>query len=314
MLSRVANSIYWTSRYIERAENVARFINANLQMGLDLPEGLYEQWQPLIDVTGDNDNFSQRYDLANQTNVIEFLTFDRDNPNSILSCLQTARENARSMRELITKEMWEHLNEFYLLLKSKSARELVEDNPYELFSQVISGSHLFHGITSSTLSYGESWNFYVLGRMLERADKTSRILDVKYFILLPSVSYVGTTLDVIQWSSLLMSTSAFEMYLKRHGRLTSKNVIHFLLLDEKFPRAVRFCVVRAEQALLTISGTRRGTYTNLAEQRLGLLCAELDYTNVDRIIHSGLHEYINELQVKLNNIDDGIFEAFFALK
>jgi uncharacterized alpha-E superfamily protein len=314
MLSRVANSIYWTSRYIERAENIARFINANLQMSLDLPEGLYEQWQPLIDVTGDNDNFSQRYEVANQSNVIEFLTFDRNNPNSILSCLQIARENARSMRELITKEMWEHLNEFYLQLKSKSARELVEDNPYELFSQVINGSHLFHGITSSTLSYGDSWNFYVLGRMLERADKTSRILDVKYFILLPSVSYVGTTLDVIQWSSLLMSTSAFEMYLKRHGRLTSKNVIHFLLLDSKFPRALRFCAVRAEQALLNISGSPKGTYTNLAEQRLGLLCAELDYTNVDTIIRSGLHEYINELQIKLNNIDNGIFEAFFALK
>jgi uncharacterized alpha-E superfamily protein len=314
MLSRVANSIYWMSRYIERAENVARFMDANLQMSFDLPDGLYEQWQPLIDVTGDNYLFKQHYDEANQANVTQFLTFDKQNPNSILSCLRIGRENARSVRELITKEMWEQLNEFYLLLNSKAARHLAEDEPHELFTRIIENSHLFHGITSSTLSYGEGWHFYMLGRMLERADKTSRILDVKYFILLPSLSYVGTTLDIIQWSSLLISTSAFEMYLKRHGKITSNNVIHFLLLDHKFPRAVRFCVIEAENALLKISGTPRGTYTNLAEQRLGLLSSELDYTSVDSIISSGLHEYINELQIKLNNIDNGIYDAFFDLK
>jgi uncharacterized alpha-E superfamily protein len=153
-----------------------------------------------------------------------------------------------------------------------------------------------------------------MGRFLERADKTSRILDVKYFVLLPDVSYVGTPLDYIQWNALLRSASAFEMYRKRYGRIDPSRVVEFLLLDGEFPRAVRFCVARAEESLRAITGSPMGSYGDIAEQELGRLRAELDFADVDSITESGVHEFLDALQASLNNVGDGIFETFFALR
>src|ERR1051326_8628198 len=147
MLSRVADSIYWMSRYIERAENVARFIDVNLHLMLDLPVGSAQQWRPLVDTTGDDEEFTRRYGAGTQQNVMQFLTFDADNPNSILSCLRGARENARSVREIISSEMWEQLNKFYLMVTSPGAREQVLADPHEFFAAVRMSSHLFAGVT-----------------------------------------------------------------------------------------------------------------------------------------------------------------------
>ncbi len=216
MLSRVADSIYWMSRYIERAENVARFIDVNLHLMLDLPLGSAQQWQPLVDTTGDHEDFAKRYGTATQQNVIQFLTFDAENPNSILSCLRAARENARSVREIISSEMWEQLNEFYLMVNNAADNANGLTDPQELFASVKMSSHLFQGVTDATMTHGEGWHFARLGRVLERADKTSRILDVKYFILLPTLADVGTAFDDIQWAAVLRSASAFEMYRKRY--------------------------------------------------------------------------------------------------
>ena len=211
MLSRVADSIYWMSRYIERAENVARFIDVNLNLMLDLPVGSAQQWQPLVDITGDTDEFAKRYGSATQQNVIQFLTFDQENVNSIRSCLRAARENARSVREIISSEMWEQLNQFYLVVNSAASKTGRMTDPQELFASVKMSSHLFTGVTDATMTHGEGWHFCRLGRKLERADKTSRILDVKYFLLLPTIADVGTTFDDIQWAAVLRSASAFEM-------------------------------------------------------------------------------------------------------
>lgn len=314
MLSRVANSIYWMSRHIERAENVARFVDTNLQMILDLPEGTLQQWQPLVNVTGDSQYFNERYGQADERNVIQFLTFDKHYTNSILSCLCYARDNARTVREYITLEMWEQINKFYLMVNSDEALAMAHDSSHEFFSKVMMASHLFEGITNATMSHNEGWHFSQLGRMIERADKTSRILDVKYFILLPAMHYVGMTFDYIQWSALLRSTSGFEMYRKRHGKLIQEKIVEFLLLDQEFPRSVHFCVREAERSLLSITNTPPGTYTNQAERRMGLLRSEFDYANAGDIIESGLHEFIDNFQVKLNGIDDAVFDTFFALR
>jgi uncharacterized alpha-E superfamily protein len=314
MLSRVADSIYWMSRYIERAENVARFISVNLNLSLDMPGETGEQWRPLVVTTGDEGSFQDRYGMATKENVIQFLTFDESNPNSILSCLRMARENARSVREIISAEMWAHLNKFYLLIRDCGSLSDVLENPYEYYDQVNLAGQQFIGVTDSTMTHGEAWHFCRLARMIERADKTSRILDVKYFILLPKPADVGTPYDDIQWAALLRSASALEMYRQRHGRITPANVVDFLVLDQEFPRAVLYCLTKANASLHAISGTLTGGFCNLPEQRLGQLRAELAYTLAADVIANGLHEFVDDLQSRLNQIGEAIHDAFFDLR
>jgi uncharacterized alpha-E superfamily protein len=247
--------------------------------------------------------------------VIQFLTFDASYPNSILSCLKAARENARSIREIISSEMWEQVNEFYMMVRDAANGK----NPYDLtefFYKVKLNGHLFAGIMDATMSHNECWHFGNIGRLLERADKTSRILDVKYYILLPSVQDVGTTLDEIQWIALLKSTSAYEMYRKRQKRhqITPYGVVEFLILDREFPRSIQYCFLHAEQSLHQITGTHSGTWHNPAERELGRLRSELDYLSIDEITEIGLHEFLDNLQRRINLIGEKMFETFFALE
>jgi len=305
MLSRVAEAIYWMSRYIERAENVARFIDVNLNLMLDAPDGAGRQWQPLVNTPGADSE-------ATQQNVIQFLTFDRDNPNSIISCVRAARENARSAREIISSEMWLQLNKFYLMVNNAACGHNGIETTAGFFTEIRLSSHLFTGVTDATMTHGEPWHFCRLGRKLERADKTSRILDVKYFILLRSVADVGTPFDDIQWAAVLRSTSAFEMYRKRQGQVSPKGIVQFLLLDTEFPRAIRFCLNAARDSLHALSGTPLGTFRNAAEKLLGQLCSELAYAHVDDIVNNGLHEYLDGLQTRINRVGGGIYETFLA--
>lgn len=314
MLSRVADSIYWMNRYIERAENVARFVDVNLHLTLDLPAGTSEQWAPLVDTTGDRALFQERYGAATRENVVAFLTGDTHNPNSIYACLRVARDNARSVREVISSEMWEQVNTFYLMVRDALAQGRVMAEPHAFFTEVKMASHLFVGITDATMSHNEGWHFGRLGRLLERADKTSRILDVKYFLLLPDVHAVGTPVDDLQWSAVLKSASAFEMYRKRFGLIRPDRVADFLMLDREFPRAMHYCLANAEDSLHAITGSPRGTFQNAAEQRLGRLRSELDYAQADEILASGLHEFLDTFQAKLNDVGTAIYETFVALR
>ena len=314
MLSRVADSIYWMNRYIERAENVARVTDVNLQLMLDLPVGTPEQWEPLVHSTGDYSIFKERYGEGTKENVVAFLTFDASNPNSIFSCLRAARENARSVRENITSEMWEQVNKFYLMVRSAASDESAMGSPHDFFSEIKMACHLYAGITDATMSHGEGWHFGHLGLLIERADKTSRILDAMYFILLPTMANDGVPIDEVQWSALLNSASAFGMYRKRHGRITPHDVAEFLMLDREFPRSMRSCVVRAEESLHSISGSPIGTFENAAEQRLGGLRSDLDYAQIQEILTSGLHEYLATFQARLNHVGEAIFDTFFTLQ
>jgi len=300
------------SRYVERAENVARFVDVNHHLLLDLPSVGGEQWQPLVLTTGDRALFMERYGGFTRDNVIRFLAFDAGNPNSILSCLYAARENARSIRETISSEMWEQVNQFYFSVNTMAAQAGSMEAPYQFFSEVKRASHLFDGIAMTTLSHGEAWYFYLLGRLLERADKTSRILDVKYFLLLPSAADVGSSFDDIQWAAVLRSTSGFEMYRKRHAELSPDRIVDFLLLERQFPRSVQYCVVNADESLHAITGTPLGAFQNPAERKLGQVRAELGYAQIGEIIANGLHEFLDRLQRDLNLAGDSIALTFFA--
>jgi uncharacterized alpha-E superfamily protein len=311
LLSRVADSVYWMARYMERAENVARFIGVNLNLQLDVVADPAQQWQPLVDTSGDTKLFAERYGDANQHRVVKFLTYDDDNPNSIFSCLRAARENARSVRDTISSEMWAQINSLYLTIQSQRNMPQAESLA-EVYRSIRLACHTFQGLSDATMTHNEAWHFLRLGRKLERADKTSRILDVKYFMLLPSARDVGTPYDDIHWSAVLKSVSGFEMYRKRFGRLQPRDVVRFLVMDPEFPRSVHYCIRIADESLHSITGTPPGAFMWPSERLTGLLRAELDFTSVDQIIHDGLHCYLDTLQAKLNAIDGGLSEDFFT--
>ncbi|MEO0378384.1 MAG: alpha-E domain-containing protein [Cyanobacteria bacterium P01_A01_bin.17] len=314
MLSRVANSIYWLNRYIERAENVARFLEVNINLMLDIPTGIEQQWQPLVTTTGDRAFFEQHYGDATAENVIQFLTFDQQYPNSIFSCWQMARENARSVREIISSEMWSEVNAAHQMV-SEASKDLSISDLSDFLEQVKQASHSFVGTTDATLSRNEAWHFGRMGRFLERADKTSRILDVKYYVLLPSATDVGTLLDELGWMALLKSASAYEMYRQssQQHRITPAGVSGFLILDPEFPRSVQFCLWQAEQSLHRITGTPLGSWHIPIERSLGRLRSEMEYLMIDEIIDRGIHEFLDQLQQSMNEVNNGIYETFFAL-
>ncbi|MCB0552954.1 MAG: alpha-E domain-containing protein [Phaeodactylibacter sp.] len=313
MLSRVANSIYWMNRYIERAENYARFMAVNFNLILDMPPSEKEQWEPLLIANADHHLFQEYFDAPTRDAVLQFMSFDQRNPNSILQCFKQARENARSVREIITKEMWEHLNEFYLHIKElPNSRAWKMGEWQDFFNEVKMASQLFYGIIDSTLTRNESWHFSRLGRFIERADKTSRFVDIKYFILLPNVDAIGTNLDLLQWSAVLKSVSAYNMYRQAFRVLKPEDIVDFLVLDRYFPRSIYYCLSQAEQSLLSISG--KEAPLNKALKVVGKLRSELEYTEPSEIIEAGLHEYMDKFQQRNNEVGAAIFEAYFALK
>lgn len=314
MLSRVDDSIYWMNRYIDRAENTARFADVNLHLLLDLPETFEGQWDALVHITGDHEDFAARYGSADDEAVISFLTFDPVNPNSIISCVSAARENARSVREILSSETWEALNELYLSLHAAGAQQKARESPHEFFRNVRKSSHLVEGVMAETMSRGEAWHFSRMGRSLERADKTTRILDSKHFLLLPEAAHVGMPIDDLHWSAVLRSASAFEMYRKVYGRVVPDRIVRFLILDEEFPRSVRFCLYDAERAVHAVTGTPQRSFHNPAEHRLGQLVADLNYTDEQEIIQGGLYERLDDPQQEIADVGDALFETFFALK
>lgn len=315
MLSRVANSIYWINRYIERAENYARFIDVNFHLMFDLPPEISEQWAPLVITMADDKLFKEYFDVPSRDNVLRFMTFDMRNPNSIISNLYNARENARTIRETLSKEMWEHINKSYLRVKEAAHHQMDLLALQEFYKEIKMGSQLFFGIVDSTVTRGEGWHFGRAGRFLERADKISRFVDVKYFILLPDTNLVGSPLDILQWSSVLKSASAYNMFRQQYKEITPANIVEFLVLDKLFPRSVLHSLLYAESSLREISGTPSSMrYSNEAEKKLSRLRSEIEFTSVNEVFDKGLHEFIDTFQTKNNEVGEEIFNTFFAIK
>ncbi len=312
MLSRVANSLYWMSRYIERAENIARIVDVNLQLLLDFrnldEERLAQHWLPIVQATGDDQQFFALHQRATGHQVTEFLVFQIENPNSIVSSICAARENARMVRDQITIEFWEELNRLFWLVKTPQAREVWNESPSDFFQQIKNSSLHLIGMTEATLLHNEGWWFMRAGRFLERADKTSRILDVQKLAPAKETDAVSQSLD---WSPVLRSCSGWDAYKSLHGAgAPPREVAEFLLLNEDFPRSVRFCVDQLNLALRSISGVSDGRFCNKAEKLAGRLVAELQFSTVEEIFEIGLHGYLDQLQTKLNDIGTALFEAY----
>jgi len=315
MLSRVADALYWMSRYIERAENNARILDVNLQLMLDFEnqneETVRQHWEPIINSLEEHDLFYSLHSEANAETVVDFVSFEKKNPHSIHSSITRARENARTVREHASSEMWEQINRVYLFLGSERSRSLFAGSAYEFFKSIVEASHLFQGITDSTMTHGEGWEFIQVGKYIERADRTSRILDVKYHLLLPTGEKVGGNVDVVQWLAVLKSCSALEAYRKLYvGEVAPWSVAEFLITHDSFPRSIRFCVNRLDLALHRISGSAKTHYACEAERLSGRLSSDLDYSTIGDIFSFGLHQYLDRIQSRLVVVSDAMHETY----
>jgi len=317
MLSRVAASLYWMGRYLERAENLARLLDVNIQLLIDFgsidDQGVREHWIPVLRAVGDEELFFQHYDKADSASVTEFMTFHRGNPNSVFSCVGAARENARQVRDQISLEMWEVLNEVYLFLQSADAQQVWRDGPGAFYDQVKRFSHLFQGLTDATFSRTEGWEFLQFGKYLERADKTTRILDVKYHILLPRATDVGGAIDTAQWQAVLRSTSALEAYRRFYvTEILPRKVAEFLVLSDSFPRSLRYCLEALEHSLERIGGGRLepAPEPSEAEGDFAFLRGELGRLSIDDVIERGLHEFLEDAQAVIARLAAHVYDTF----
>ena len=314
MLSRVANCLYWMNRYLERADNTARLVDVNLQLdhrGLD-ERALAGHWIPIVQSAGDEKLFASLHARASGDTVTEFLVFQAENTNSILGAVSQARENARMVRDQITGEVWEELNRLYLFLRTPQARSLVRFSPVEFFQEIKASSLHVQGLTNATVLHNEGWLFQQAGKYLERADKTSRILDVRHasFPVRGAPEPVSQA-GALEWAAVLRSCSAWDAYKSIHGaEVQPALVADFLLLSPDFPRSARYCVQQLNVALRRISGVAEGCFSNDAEKLAGRLLAELQFSTAAEIFDIGLHTYIDNLQSKLNDIGAALFQAY----
>jgi uncharacterized alpha-E superfamily protein len=302
------------SRYIERAEDMTRILAVNFHALLDTPpEATREGWEAIIEITGDSAYFTEAFgEEFNPRTVAEFMLWHPENPDAVLACITQARENARGVREQISVEMWEHINRLYYFVKDVN-RPAVLRSPNEFFRQLRDGSQSFQGITDATLSHGEPYEFMQIGKFLERADKTVRIVEVQYGDLyqLPE----GTPASNLQLIAMLKSCSAFEPFRKTYAsQMQSWRVAEFLLLNRLFPRAVFFCVERCLQGLSAIAGSEQArpmTGVDKAQRTLGRLSSDLDYLDIREVLADRMDPYLNQLLARLNSVDEDITRTYF---
>ena len=316
MLSRVANCLYWMSRYIERAENTARIVDTNLQLLLDFRNlddaTIADHWMPIVQSTGDEEAFLEKYPKATGLAVTEFLVFDESNPNSIATAISQARENARMVRDQITVELWEELNRLYLWARSQEARYLWTNSPTEYFGLIKNSTLLLLGLIYATFVHNEGWQFMQAGKFLERADKITRILDVRHQTFPEKGPPTEITQhDVLEWSSVLRSCSAWDAYHATYGaEVRPEWAVELLVFSADFPRSIHFCMEQFDEALRRISGVPSHRFSNQAEKLSGRLLAELEYGSLDEVLAAGLHSYLDTMQLKFNDVGNALFNEY----
>ena len=309
MLSRVADRIYWMSRQMERAENMARILGVTSTMVLFGTKETREQnlLAPLT-ITDSGERYFSQKKPATLQGLVDFLALDPANPSSIYSCLRQARENAHAVRWQVTSEMWETLNATWLEMKRVRRADLAGAGATRFFDWVKERSHLFRGVTYGTIMRGEAFNFSRLGTFLERADNTARILDVKYHVRLPSVEDVGGALDHYQWTALLRSVSSFETYLALYrDQIFPIKVAQLLILERRMPRSLAACFDQLTQAMERIEGHDRA-----ARRLAGEIHARLINAEIEEIFHDGLHEYLTQCIADMHELGSRIQRAYLG--
>ena len=311
MLSRLAESLYWIGRYVERAENTARMLNVNYYATLEAGGRVSEEWKPLLDISGTKHGFAEHRGRAEAHSVAAWLAFDRRNASSIASSLSRARENARGLRDRLPSEMWEHLNSAYLDLCFQSEEVLERDGLYEYCSAARDASQMFFGIAFATLPRDEGWSFMRAGQTLERGDNLLRLLQVRYGKS-GAISPVQAAVDNHRWMAVLKTVSAYEAYRKcEHGGLNPRTIARFLILDASFPRSVRYSGENLHDALFQIERIHPQAHPELLREARWLL-ARLEHASVDDIL-DGQGPDLDTLLSDFNAVGSAIYAAYFTV-
>jgi len=299
MLGKTAGGLFWMQRYLERSENIARLIDAGFRIALTRSEAAEDEWASVISTAGVRDAFLERYDTIEGSNVINFLLRDRSNSSSVMSVIEAARNNARMVRTALTREVWEATNECWMTLKNALKSPIADTDLPDVLALIRQQSALVRGAQSGTMMRNDIYFFAQLGTFIERADSTARILDVKYYVLLPSLSYVGSSLDNVQWETILRSVSAYRAFRWLNpGDTNPRNIAEFLILDRVMPRSLAFCAARMASALSAIAREydERCDSTTMAET----LRADLGGCNIDMVLDNGLHQFIQDFIARNN--------------
>lgn len=309
MLSRVACNIYWMSRYLERAEDTARLVSVHDNLLLDLPRRTATSgWGSLLAITGSEQSFAEHYCSTSETNVVRFLIADGDNPASIISSLRLARENLRTTRDIIPREAWEELNDLYLTIAEHNGEALSRRARHDYLKRIVRGSQLVSGLLAGTMSHGTAYHFLCLGGYLERADMTSRIVDVRSASLLGRQDQEAplSPHDNIQWMSVLKSLTAYQMYRQQvRLRVQGPDVLDYLLRDHQFPRAIGFCLRQLNRSLHQLP------HNSVPLAQVDRLHQRVEVADVRTLAVAGLHEFIDRLQIALGAVHDSIDKTYF---
>lgn len=311
MLSRVADALFWMSRYVERAEHIARLLDVWFHLELDLsasgaaPFELH--WTALSAILQHHAHGG----ASPHVTLSQRLMFDQDNPSSILACLAKARLNARSIRGTINSEVWRELNKLYWRMCDPDFIRRAKESPYEFYQAAECGSALFQGLCDATTTQDEGWQFKQLGKFVERADKTLRILDIQYHLLRDLTNPADVSLSTLHWGAVLKSCKAYEPYQRRHvGRIEPGRVVEFLLIEPLFPRSVRFCLERLTSSLEAIEGPAGRRELTRADRLLGLMRAELTYRPLGQIMADDLHGFLSGLIDRVGQVSRAVQEQY----
>jgi uncharacterized alpha-E superfamily protein len=310
LLSRYAEALFWLGRYMERVENLARILDVTdtfVRHGVD-----QSGWRSVVQINADEERFQRLYGAANAENVAQFYLVDRQNPTSIQSALFAARENARTLRPLISTEMWSQINVFYNRVRQLSAADSAPSRVSGLCAYLKEQCQTHAGITDGTFYRDQSWAFYCIGKYIERGDQTSRLVDIKYHTLLPSPLDVGSAVDISQWHALLRAASGYQAYRRINpSYMTPSSVAGFLLMNHSFPRSVTLCVRQIEIYLSQLSSGYglRGAYA--AQERLDELRAALMDQDIHQILARGLHEFLDWVQLQFSFLQEAIAASFW---
>jgi len=293
-------------RYLERAENTARLVNVYRDLMLDLPNGVGVQWRQLVEITGTEMYFEPRYRTSGERNVMKFVLADLENPSSVLSCVTAVRENVRTTRDLVPSEGWEHVNELYLFAKKKFSKGTAPARLYAILSEIVMRCQQISGLLAGTMSHGDAYQFVRIGRSLERADMTSRIIDVGSTTLIAPGEEIER-LENRLWMNVLRSLSAYQMYRQSvRQRVRGPNAVDFLLRDQQFPRAVAHTLTVLQEALQSLPRSEPPLRAVARTQR------RLTETDTEALFGNGLHTYMDELQTELAEIGDQVYGVWFS--
>lgn len=311
MLSRVADSLYWTSRYLERAEHTARLVDVGLNLMLDQSAGVVERrWGRLLGALNAPPDLAGARDAYR---IAQAMTFDISNETSIVACVGAARENLRQVREQISSEMWEQLNRLFLQVKETRLDDIWHTATHEFFRSVKEGAHLFQGITDATMNHGEGWQFIQVGRYIERAGATAALLDVYTHELLPAAGTDAGPRNYLDWVGLLKACTAFEAYCKVYtADLRPERVVEFLLLNAECPRSVRFAADSVQAAFLSIAEATGARKSGRVNRLAGRLRASLGFGQIDEIMETGLRAYLNDVRRQCAQIHEAIQQTYVA--